>query len=308
MKIYGATLILLFSLCSYGQPEISIRAKSFVDGTKITFGDIADFKEFSTENQKFVSEIEISDAPSAGEVRTFTSFGLSEILRYNLADVSDIKIVIPQEITVRQKTFHIRQEDFEKNISAWIESSCAPCEIKISDVRMPDFKGVSGAATWEMVRTGPTPKGAFYVGIHVNDKTSRRFWVSGEARIYKTVPVTQKIVTTGLRIQKEDFNFETRDVTFTTDTVPTLTDLLGSEMARTTNAKEVIWKSLLKRRLVMQRGQPVNVVMRSDGWNVNVRGISQGAGYIGDLIRVLNPMTNKFLVGVVVDDATIEVK
>ncbi len=309
MKKFGL-FILMFSSLAQAEPSIIIHPKNLIEGDKITFGDIAEFKDLTSDAKKQISQLEISDAPKAGEVRRFTSFGLSEILRYSVPEVYNIKVVIPMEVTVRQKSFNLKQEDVEKAIAAWTQEGCAPCEVKISDLKIPNFSDVSGAATWELVKAGSRPRGAFYVALNIKDKSvdPQKKWVSGDIRIYKKVPVVQRLLSAGVRLHKEDYAIEDRDVTYAADTVPSENDLLGSELARTLNAKEVIWKSLLRRKMVMMPGRPVNVVMRSEGWNVNVRGVAQGSGYIGDAIRVLNPMTNKYLVGVVVDDATIEVK
>lgn len=311
-------LIFLSSLVVHAsEPQIIVLPEVPIEKDTVTFGDISEIKNLPDEVKTKIQKLPICNAPGAGEVRKMTNFAISELIRSGFQDISggnellnEIKFKIPSEVLVYSKFFKLKKESLENLIGIWAQESCLPCDVRFYNLNMPNIEGVSGLAQWHLVKTSVPPRGYFTAQIQVLEKSKepKNFWINGELRLFKKVPVVQRAFLTGQKIFKEDFKVESRDITFSREVIPSEIEILSSEIARPITTNDIIWKSSLKRKLAVQRGQPVNLVIRNENWNVNVKGISEGFGYIGDVIRVLNSQTNKIVAGVLIDEGMVEIK
>lgn len=294
--------------------KVSFMGQTVVDHKDIYLADIIEPKSFgdlSGEAQKYLKEIRLGDSPLAGESRRFTNYAISEIIRHHVKSNSlfrESAFAIPSEvIVIRKAQFQI--SDIESEIKKWILSVCEDCEIQISQLRLQNAKDLDGY-DWKLNTTSQPPRGHFTLPLELikNGKADKKIWLQGHVKVFRTVPVLRRDLSPGMKIQSEDLEFKKRDVTFERNSVPKQDEIFGAEVAQYMSADQVLWKNNLKRKLALQKGAPVSMIIKNQDWTIFAKGISQDNGYVGDLVKVQTLDNKKIVTGTVNIDGTVEVK
>lgn len=305
-------MILIFGVNAFAaKAKVDVLSQVYVESEQIFLKDISTSENISPELQAKINSIVIGDAPKEGEIRRFSSYAISEIIRYNLKnDLPGISLKIPSEVKVSRKGTKLTPEEVKSRIVALVESSCAPCNVEVSALRVQDAGKLDPSITWSISNLQTIPKGNFNISIDLykDNNFLRKIFVQGNLRILKEVPIVTRNLQFGERVQKEDVSFEKRDITFSRDAIPTAEEIYGSEIAGNISSHQIIWKRNLKRKMAITRGAPVQVTVQNQGWTIHLSGISQDSGYVGDTIKILNPATKKVIVGVVKDQGVVEVR
>src|SRR3990167_4027072 len=100
MKYLVLLVIFSFSIVVASDAKIEIQSESFVEGPTIRLSEIAKFYDLSKAQTAKLSDLALGDAPEFGEVRSFSSRAISEMLRSKLED-NDLRIEIPSSIVVK---------------------------------------------------------------------------------------------------------------------------------------------------------------------------------------------------------------
>lgn len=290
---------------------VDVLAQSYVESEQIFLKDIAKIDNISPDLQAKLNTVVIGDTPKEGEVRSFSSYAISEIIRYNLkSDLATLALKIPSEVRVSRKGTKLTPMEVKARMVAWVESTCAPCEVQISSMRVQDAGKLDSSITWAVSNSQIIPKGNFNISLDLykDNNFLKKIFVQGNLRIIKEVPLVKRNLQYGERIQKEDVSFEKQDITFSRETVPTAEQIFGSEVAGNLSSNQIIWTRNLKRKMAITRGNPVQVTVQNQEWRIYLTGVAQDSGYVGDTVKILNPATKKVIVGVIKDDGQVEVR
>lgn len=305
-------LILVFGINAFAaKAKMDVLAQVYVENEQIFLNDITKTENLSPELQAKLNAIVIGDAPKEGEIRRFSSYAISEIIRYNLrSDLPQIALKIPSEIKVSRKGTDLTPDEVKSRMITWVQSTCAPCEVDIQSLRLQNPGKLDASITWSVSNSQIIPRGNFNIALDLykNNNFLRKIYVQGNLRISKEVPVVKRTLQYGERIQRDDVSFEKRDITFNRENIPTPEELYGSEIAGSISTNQIIWTRNLKRKMALTRGAPVQVTVQNQGWKIHITGISQDNGYIGDTVKVLNPATKKIIVGVINANGMVEVR
>ncbi len=305
-------LILIFGLNAFAaKARMDVLSQVYVENEQIFLNDITKTENISPELQTKLNTIVIGNTPKEGEVRSFSSYAISEIIRYNLrSDLSLITLKIPAEIKVSRKGTSLTPTEVKSRMISWVQSTCAPCDVEVSSLRLQDPGKLGPSVTWSVSNTQIIPRGSFNISIDLykDNNFLRKIFVQGNLRILKEVPIVKRNLQYGERIQRDDVSFEKRDITFNRDIIPSAEELYGSEIAGGVSTNQILWTRNLKRKMALTRGAPVQVTVQNQGWRIHLTGIAQDSGYIGDTVKILNPATKKVIVGVINADGMVEVK
>jgi flagella basal body P-ring formation protein FlgA len=312
-KLLGLFILsLFFSLQVLAEKaEVTFLPQAYVDHDQIYLSDLVEKSDASAPIQNKMKKIVVAETPKNGEVSKLSSFAISEILRFNLKDqVHDLNIRIPNKIEVYRKNNKITADEIKAKLIAWVQPTCQPCTIDIQSLQIQNGGVIEPLLHWELPTTQILPKGNFNISIDLynNDNFVKKVFAQGVLRIYKSIPVAKRSLPFGVKIQKEDYAFQKQDVTFNHEVAPLETELLGSETAQSVSPNQPLWKSVLKRRVALTRGAPVQVLLQDQGWSIHFSGIAQDSGYVGDVAKVLNPDTKKIITGIITDENIVEVK
>lgn len=112
--------------------------------------------------------------------------------------------------------------------------------------------------------------------------------VTARARVTADVLVLRHEVPAGRPLTDEDVNVEARDVSAMPDAIGDPVDLDNMTLRRTLAAGEVLRKRLLAAAILIKRGDPVRIVARNSGIEVQTAGEALEGGGDGDIVRVRN--------------------
>jgi flagella basal body P-ring formation protein FlgA len=295
---------------------IEIRAVVELEPSKqeITLGDLVELHNMSEAKARMIRGVRLADAPKAGEVRTFTEIGLQQILRSSLREAgvgTEAVLRIPSRVTIARRTFHLSASDIEANLKLQFRPLCEDCEFEISGLSVPAIgERIAAGSTWKIRTRAELPRGSFSYPLEINneDGTRRTFWVGGTLIVRRSVPVAGRMLGIGEKIGAEDFSIQKREVTFATDSIASASDIGFSVVARQIAGGQVIWRSNLRRELAVKLGDSVKVMIGTDAWVITADGVAQGSGYVGDLIKVKIPHTQKMVSGLLREKGLVEVQ
>lgn len=317
--ILGIAAVLTSVSIARADEDASIQVKSVVevDGSQpeITLSDLIVARGVTEEVLSALKSVRLADTPKAGESRSFTSAGLEDVFspylrKIEAIDGHKISLRIPTRVTVVRKSFKLKNEDVAEQIKSQLKPYCADCTFEISGLSLPMVPAaIPSGASWSIKLKPEMPKGSFSLPLEVvnEDGSKRTYWISGTLAVRRKVPVAARAIAIGERLMAEDFTLQIKDITFSNDVAASEQELASSIAARGLPAGEVIWRSSLRRELAVKNGDAVRVVAGEDGWQVMVDGIAQGGGYIGDLVKVKIPRTQKMISGVLSAKGVVEV-
>lgn len=322
MKFLVANIIMLTVLLNparvfASEAVIQIKPVVEVDGKRdVTLGDLVELRGVSNEMAAVIRDIRLADAPGVGETRTFSDVGLSQTLRVHLREIvqktgETASFKIPSRVTVVRKSFRLTPEQVEQELQAQFKGICAECEFEVSGLSLPAIgKDLAADVVWKIKTRPELPKGSFSVPLEIvmNDGQKRTFWISGSLMVKKNVPIAARAIGIGEKLGSEDFALQMKDVTFASDAPATAGEISSSLAARQIPVGQVIFKNHLRKEMAVKSGDIVKVLAGNDEWQVSIDGVAQSQGYIGDLIRVKIPRTQKVLSGLLKEKGLVEVQ
>ncbi len=314
-----------------------------VDGTHdIMLNDLVEARGASQAVVNAIRDVRLSDAPKREESRYFTAEDLSQALKVNLRQVLQTtgelpRFRIPSRVVVTRKSLKIKADDVQKSVLEQFKMLCADCEFEFTSFNIPILpRYISADHTWSVRARAELPKGSFTLpfeirstasdaggkneaelanGKNANGKLStpassdiKLYWVSGQVVIRRKGAVASRSANIGERLHQEDYEMKLHDVTFSSDSPATAAEISNSVLARAISAGDLIWRSELRREMAIKNGDPVKVVAGSGDWEVTIDGISQSSAYVGDLVRVKIPRTQKLVSGVLRDKGVVELQ
>jgi flagella basal body P-ring formation protein FlgA len=303
------------------EPIIQVKPAVEVDGSKpeITLGDLVEMHGLEAAIASAIRNVRLADMPKQGETRSFTQESLQQILRTQLREasrgdantsVAKVSLRVPSRVTVARRALRLRPAEIESELRREFRAMCAECEFEIAGLSVPvTSEKIPSGSSWKIRVRSELPRGGFSYPLEVNqeDGTRRTLWVSGTLTVRRNVPVASRAIMIGERVNPEDYNVQSKDVTFATDSAAGANDFSASIVGRQVSAGQIIWRGNLRRETAVHMGDSVKVVVGNEAWQVTTEGVSQTSGYIGDLIRVKIPRTQKIVSGLLKEKGRVEV-
>ncbi len=309
-------IIICFSLQSFAERQsVVVHGESLIENQKtVLLGDIAELSGFDPDILKLVQNIEVIEAPPAGERRRFTSIGFAQILRQKLGEIEDaaeIDLKIPNEVLISKKILKITSADIEAEFMKELKKQCESCDFEVSNLAMPIMNQVlTAGTTWRIKLGAQIPKGSFSLPLEMkyDDGTRRLYWLGGTLTVRKLVPVAQHNLAVSENMKTEDYRFEKHDITFVNDSIASENDLKSAVTARNIMANQVIEASAIRKPSAIRYGDVVRVMIGEEGWQVSIEGVAQQNAYKGDMLKVKIGRSQKIISGIAMDKGLVEVR
>lgn len=311
-------LLFLTSVAS-AEAVIRVLPKVEVDAKEtITLGDITQFEDLdlSEKQIKKLQSVHLADAPKPGESRLFTDIGLAQVLRTHIRAIEQktgekITLHMPAKVTVIRKPLRLEESAVAAELKKQMNALCLDCEFEISQLILPVLnQSIPSGSRWALKMRPELPKGSFSIPLEIKneDSTRRLFWITGQVIVRKRVPVAKRLIAIGEKIQSNDISHELKDITFSVDQAADNVEIEASYASREIAANQVVWRSYLRRETATRQGELVRVIAGSESWQISVEGVAQQSGYVGDLIRVKIPRTQKTVSGLIREKGVVEVR
>jgi flagella basal body P-ring formation protein FlgA len=279
------------------------------ENTKISLLEVVDRDGLAPDVEKKLAAVYLGDAPKMGEQRIYTNKAIAEAIR-NSRFQKNWGLQIPHKVVVDNRGFDMNRETVEQELLARWSTMCSDCQIRIKSMQMPALPSQLANAPWEIENDNKLPRGNFAQKVLITgiDGRIQIYWLNGQIEIKKKVPVLARSTPMSTRFTEDDFSFQWRDVTFSTDTTPTAKEIIGQQAKFTMNANDIIWRGNIVREKAIQRGEVVRVVIGDDNWQVTTQAMSEQDGYVGDTVNLKNLQSKKIISGRVVASGEVEAR
>lgn len=298
----GADLLLRVRPHVVVVPESEVKLSQLVDTTAL-----------SEESRQHLAEISISKAPKSGERQELSSKSLMDVLRSVVAvekarsKGQKVHVILPKSVIIDTLKRDVRADEVAEELTQAWQPLCPDCQLVIEAMTLPK---VGQLRDWTLNIKAELPRGSFSVPLELiqENGSSQTAFVSGRLITKRKVPVSQRILAIGERLQPEDVVWEYRDTSYSYDGVPTPDELKGKHVKQGLRAGDILFMGLLEKEKAIRRGELVSVHSKSSGWEISINMVAQQDAFIGDTINLKNPKTNSSLSGEVVGQGEVELR
>jgi flagella basal body P-ring formation protein FlgA len=312
LKLIGLILFLSVANGAAQAKEVELRFRPFVKvtgETDIRLLHLVEVSNLSPKTQELLGKIRVADAPKLGEELAFAAEYISQIVRRHL-DQSKFSVRIPSKLRVVHQGLELSEEVLREEMKRHWQALCKECRLEISTIRPPAIPLTLKGRPWRLNLQAQLPKGSFTerLIVETSDGKEATFWVNGQLRIQKLVPVTNRALSANSKVFTEDFRMEWRDVTFATDGTPSAEQLGGQQTRMAIAADQIIWMNAVAKEKVVKRGDLVRVTVGDSDWQVVLMAVTEQDGSVGDRVNVKNSQTQKIITGEVVGPGQVVVR
>lgn len=186
-----------------------------------------------------------------------------------------------------------------------------------SDVVISRFKVArndpvpAGEVDIQLLRTNNRPFSRYVrvkAVISVDGIPANNAEVSAWLDVFETVVCAARDLPQGYILKKRDLYEERRNISRNMDEVVTDTSLLVGLMAKRSVRKgDMVRHSMVEKKPVVKRGDPVTILVESGLLRVTIPGTALADGFAGETVSVENSMSSKKIFARVIDEVTVRV-
>jgi flagella basal body P-ring formation protein FlgA len=291
-----AGLCILLSPSSGPSAEIKFRSECQVAGSLVTLADLAEISSAGDAEKSSLAIIDVFPAPAAGKKRALTSRQVQDLLslrglevaNHKFSGATQIMVLGPADAarfngkTISPSAARQTQSAVTKALTDYLASHLkgdVQLKFTLSDEQLsklgrePRISG--GAEPWLGAQTFEISSGKQKFSIDVQVTQSPK------------VVVATTALPRGTIVQAADVELqESKSAVANVKAYASIEDVVGKEATRNITAGQVLDEQLVHAPIVVRRGEVVDIIARSAGIRVRVKGRSRGDGGLGDLVTV----------------------
>lgn len=247
------------------------------------------------------TEIEKAESIPASELTKKIRQALRNMPEGSLVAEPQVKVASVAQV---KAVSGISQEHVERLMLNRLALECADCVFSIQFNRVP----VLSSQKWEFDFSTLTAKGSFMIPVREEGALSPK-WITGSLQKKRMAAVANRLLMPNDRIQPGDVGQAFVDVTFSKDGLVSPQDLIGQVVGRSISSGSPIWAGDVKREPATKRGQMVRAFIGEGAdFEITTNMIAEDQGFVGDMIKVKNPETQKILSGLVVEKGVVKIQ
>jgi flagella basal body P-ring formation protein FlgA len=294
---------------------VTIAEQARVDGTTITLGELAEISGSDAERIQNLRQLKLGTAPIPGGSFVLTKEVITMRLAAAGADLNGITWQIPNDVTVIGNSQLVSgQTLIDKAVAAirsQVGSSVASEDLTITSVgRVQDVIAPLG----NLVFSTSLPYGIRYntpttvtVAVTVNERGFSKVGLKFDVKLYRQVAVAARQVNAHEIFTDDCLRYERMDsgqlaAGFVTDK----NKIVGLMAKRPVTPGMVVTDSMVNKPFIIRRGAMVTLLAHIAGMEVTAIGQAMQDGCEGQLIRVQNANSNKYVLGKVLNESTVE--
>lgn len=273
----------------------------------IYLGDVAEVYGLRDSTKLGVEKIVLS--LTSTEYKKMSKIDLIKAVRRELSPFEqecdcEIQLVFSREDkNKKQKEFSL--ERVQKELQARLQSLCVGCIYQVSNLNLLRGQVPKSFSHWELQEDLRDTRGAAMVRVYFDDQFLNPVVLQGWVRVQQPVIVLKKAMVKGTVPTAADFEVVIRDVTNEHSLFATTNDLVGKELKRSLNEAHVLTIEDVTDRQVVRIGEPVSVEVKKGVILVEMTGIAQKSGKIGDRIPIRVTKTQKQIIAEIVAESRV---
>ena len=294
--IGGIWVCALLATNIVGAAEIKFRAECPVTGAIVKLGDLAEISSAGDEEKRTLSELDLLPAPAAGKKRGLTSRQLQDLLVLRGVAVADHRFSGASQVTIvgssnsaqpdKKQVSPVAARQAQTNVKQALSDYLASrlhgevqLKFSLTDAQLArlgaDVRVAGGAAPWVGMQNFEIRSGSQSFPLAVQVTQSPKVVIS-------TVALPRGTIVQAADVQLQ----EGKPGDGNSKAYAALDDVIGKETTRNVAAGQALDDQMVRSPLVVRRGEVVDIIARSAGIRVRVKGRSRGDGALGDLVTV----------------------
>jgi flagella basal body P-ring formation protein FlgA len=196
------------------------------------------------------------------------------------------------------------QWDPEEVLESFLTANYPWDDIEVSNVR---FKGKPGneAPEYVNVEKGPIGKGVFLFLF----KDERIVVATANVKAYGQVVRSMRPYRKGRIIRSDDLYVSKMDIRkMPGSAIKDPASVIGKSLKRSISANMPIVENMIEASQIVKRGKRVILMINQSGLNITAYGKIKEKGYIGMPVKAMNLSSKKDVMGVLIDENTVEVE
>ena len=313
-KISAALLTtVLLTTAAVAQTSICLREQASAGGMNILLGDVAEVQALPDTRQQALSAISIGLAPSGDAERVLTRAQIKRALDRSGMDLGAIEMSGAEEVRVKGALRLLDPEQVARCLQDRLATEYPGELLKLNVLKVTvSGKVLAPAGEFTLVPVSASASGGS-AGLMTFDLYSgklrfRRFQVRVEWDWEASVATAARNMPFGHILSEGDFQWvKQKRQDIPAGLVLEAGVLSGMRLRRPLQAGQVILKEALAAPRLVEKGDVVQLALRSKGFNIVTTATAQQAGESGDRIKVIQTAGKKVFVGKVVGKNRVEI-
>ena len=309
---------MLFASLLLSTVTITLPAEATVSGAEITLGEIATLRGDDPAEVARLAGLSLGYAPAPGYTRVFPQWKIESLARQQVAG---LEVELAGEIACRvaPTTAVVTAAELGETARAALAELLTGQDVEIGlaeelqDELVP--KGRVGVALEPLAgqasMSSSRSRGRWSVPVQilVDDMPYRTVWVPFEVVVYRVVPVLVRDVPRGAKIGREDI-VERRCALASVEGQSLLSaiELDGATARRQLSKDQPVGPNDVARVVAVQKGETVNLTVVNGTIVVKTNVITLQDGYVGDVIHIRVPTSEKELTAKVVGTGQVRIE
>lgn len=300
------------------RPEISIQSGSgltVASGMPVQLKDIGGAGFVPGDVMAKAGAIVVMDALNDGETRSYTNSEMVRLLKEKVAADSELAVLkwtyfVPETVKVTGRKNALSISRINSLILESLSGKCDRCSFRLNNVKVPAVQEPQAMTAMELETSPLKVAGSFLLPLRISFTTGgdKIYYITGQVVGRAKALVATRALQMGEKIGSRDVKEQDTEIGLTNDAFATIEDLDGKTAGRSIQMGRAIYKSDLRRELVVQRGQMIRAVSGSEVFEVSAQMMAEDNGAVGDTVRLKNVETQKLMSGRVVERGVVRIQ
>lgn len=301
-------VLICFASVAYGS-SITFESKDHLPQNKAMYlEDVAVLSTDDTETLSALKTIKIAD--SAQEAERMTVQDILRKIRPQIKVIErhcecKLQIHVPKEMSERSLNGEFLPEKLMNRVLLAIKEDCPSCEVEIKNSNVLRGQIPEKYVHWSSTILAKELKGTTMVRVYFDDNALNPLVYQMYVGIKKPVLRLTQPVPAGTPISASDVDTVVMDVTHEARELASIDDLQNTEIKRSLGAGELITMSDLILKFKVKLGDSIKVIIKNQSLEMEMSGVAQRNGRIGDKIPVRLAATRKDVTGEILSDGRV---
>ena len=302
MRPWSLFLLIAFLLparpCAAAMQVVFHQAAT-VTGRTVTLADVADISPAGPQADRLAG-IEVALAPAPGADRELQTVSIMALLRHEAA-AKGVVWKGPEKISVHRQGIRIDRERLQQIVAAFLADNrnrLPKAEFRFTSIQAPsEIVLPTGRLSWQVIpsRPGILGSSSFTIMFRVDGKTVKNCTVRGHLEALASVATATTNLKKGTIIQPGQVTLARRDIATLQDPILDPDQVIGMQVRRSIASGRAIEQRFLEQPPVVRKGELVRIFAIKGPMRISTTGIAARDGRTGEIIRVKNISSSKYV-------------
>ncbi len=289
--------------------SINFEAKEYLPQDQALY--LNDIAVLSTEDDQALTALKaIKVADSAQEAENMSVQEIIRKIKPQLKVIErhcdcKLQIHIPKEVLEHSLLGRFSEEKLLSRVQKTILKACPLCEVEIQNSNLLKGTIPEQYARWSSPLEVKSLKGASMVRVYFDENALNPLIYQMLVIVKKPVLKLVQPLPAGAQPQRSDVEIAMLDITHEHRDLATVSDIPNTELKRSLGAGEILSLNDLILKYAVKIGETIKVIVQNQSFEMEMTGVAQKHGRVGDKIPVRIAKTHKDVFGEILADGRV---